>query len=337
MKYLKRFWQISSAPLICAVLGFAGAVCIVPFSGVMTALPLLPVCALLAGFVDMHPAAKATIFAVCGGMLGAGYSGEAFDIIVFAAICGISALLGHVTVNIFRDETKRFWAVLPLAAVVAIQLVFGGNIVSYVKAMQVSENYVNQHYDGADENVGKLEYHYLSGSWRREITSLPRAEAIGGLVVCDKVVQDNYVNKVERLLMAKKRTEIANVLRDAFPNGSFTVESEKIYGYPDGDVKITDNTDYTDKMVFVVYLGALTDGDGFLASAEEYREALIAAEVDVARVVFRGGGLGLYPMEEVNTGLPFTENKVKYNCGVVFDRLQDGLDRHFIKNIFLYN
>ena len=115
MKYLKRFWQISSAPLICAVLGFAGAVCIVPFSGVMTALPLLTVCALLAGFVDMHPAAKATIFAVCGGLLGAGYSGEAFDIIVFAAICGISGFLGHVTVNLFRDETKRFWAVLPLA------------------------------------------------------------------------------------------------------------------------------------------------------------------------------------------------------------------------------
>ncbi len=334
---LKRFWQTASAPLLCAALGFIGSVCIIPFSGVMTALPILPICAVAAGFLDLHPAAKTLFFAFCGGILGAGYSGDIFDIIVYAAVCGVSGLLGNVTVNMFRDETRRFWAVLPLAAVAAIQLVFGGNIISYINAKQVSDNYVNQHYDGNNETVGKLEYHYFSRSWRREISSLPHAEAISELVVCDKVVQDNYVNKVERLLMAEKRAEIANVLRNAFPDGSFTVEAEKIYGYPDGDVFISDNTDYTDRMVFVVYLGALTDSEGFLNYASAYREALMAADIDVAKIVFRGGGLGMYPMEEVYTGMPFSETKVKYNCGAVFGHLQDGLDKHFIKNIFLYN
>lgn len=332
----KHFWKTASAPVLCAALGFIGSAGIIPFSGVLTALPILPICAVAAGFLDLHPAAKTLFFAFCGGILGAGYSGDMTDIIVYAVICGVCALSGNAAANLFRDETKRFWAVLPLAATVAIQLAFGGNIVSYFNAKQVSDNYVNQNYDGADEVVGKLEYHYLTRTWRREVSSLPYPEAIGELVVCGEVVQDNYVNKVERLLMSKKRAEIANVLRKAFPQGSFTVEAEKIYGYPDGNVRISDTADYTDRMAFVVYLGALTDSEGFLKSASAYREALTAADIDVAKIVFRGGGLGLYPMEEVYAGTPFSETKVKYNCGAVFAHLQDGLDRHFIKNIFLY-
>lgn len=332
----KRFWNSASAPIICAVLGFTGSASIIPFSGVLTALPILPVCAVAAGFLDLHPAAKTLFFAFCGGILGAGYSGDMIDIIIYAVICGVCALLGNAAANLFRKETKRFWAVLPLAATVAIQLAFGGNVISYISAKQVSDNYVNQNYDGKDEVIGKLEYHYLTRTWRREVSSRPIPSAMGELVVCDEVVQDNYVNNVERLLMSEKRAQIANVLRKAFPDGSFKVEAKKIYGYPDGDVLIEDYTDYADRMVFVVYLGALTDSEGFLKTASAYREALMAADIETGKIVFRGGGLGLYPMEEVYTGMPFSETKVKYNCGAVFENLQDGLDRHFIKNIFVY-
>lgn len=329
-KIIKQLKEFNWSPVLCVILAFAGAVFITPFSGFATALPLLPLCALAAGYLNFNPAAKVIIFALCGALLRAGYSSDRFDIIVFAAVCGVSVLLGHFTAKLFRAKKYRFWAVIPLGIIFALQLAFGGNIVAYINAKNISDNYVNQTYDGCDETVGKLEYHYITRTWRREIQSLPTPVVKGELVVYKDYIQDNYVNKVERHLMSERRTEIANVLRAAFPNGSFTVESENIYGYPYSDISANDQSDDTEKMVFAVYLGALTDEEGFLNTAYLYRKAIEDAGIDYGNIIFRGGGHGMYPMEEVYTESLFDETRIKYNCGTVFAYMQKNLDKYFL-------
>ena len=335
-KFLKRFYDAAFSPLLCAVLGFIGALCITPFSGVATALPLLPLCALAAGFLKMNPTVKILFFALCGGLMRAGYSAEVTDILVFALVCAACVALGHYTVLLFKNKKYRFWAVIPLGVAFAIQMAFGGNLVSYINAKNATDNYVNSHYDGENEDVGGLEYHYISRTWRREIKSLPVPVVVGELVVCKDYVRDDYVNKVEAYLMTEQRAAVANALRAAFPDGSFKVEAEKIYGYPDSDIFTTDKADYTDRMVFAVYLGALTDQEGFLSTASLYRMALENAGVDAAQIIFRGGGHGLYPMEEVYFESPLQNTRIKYNCGSVFYPLQRELDKYFGNEQIVY-
>lgn len=335
-KLLKRFCKTAFAPVMCALLGFAGALCITPFSGMATALPILPLCALAAGFLEMKPGLKILLFALWGGLMRAGYSAEMTDILVFALVCAACAGLGHYAVVLFKNRKYRFWAVVPLGAAVAIQMAFGGNIVSCINAKILSDDYVNQNYAGENETAEGLEYHYISRTWRREIKSSPVPVVIGELVIYGDHIQDNYVNKVEHYLMTEQRAAVANALRDAFPNGSFKVEAEKIYGYPDGDVFTTDKTDYTNRMVFTVYLGALTDEEGFLNTAALYREALESAGIDAARIIFRGGGHGLYPMEEVYFESPLQKSRIKFNCGSVFYPLQRELDKHFGNEQLVY-
>ncbi len=336
---LKKIYGSLGSPVLCAVLGFIGAACIVPFSGILTALPLLPLCGIGAGFLKLKRGTKTAFFAVCGGLLAAGYSADAAKIIIYAIVCGLTALLCDYCITLFKNRKTAFWAVIPLAASVALQLVFGGNIITYSNALKVSDEYVKKNYaDSENEIIGGLEYDFITRTWRREVISKEYSDANGKLIVFDKTVSDSYAKKTEKLLMSEQRAKIANILRDAFPNGSFTVVSEKIYGYPDGSITYPDkSTDRTDKMVFAVYLGALTDSEGFLNTAAEYRQVLKNAGIDIGNVIFLGGGLGLYPMEEVYADMPFSSAKVKYNCGKVFERLQAGLDRHFIKDEFLYN
>lgn len=336
-KTLKRFYNTAGVHVLCGLLGFIGAVFITPFSGFATALPILPLCAVAAGFIKLDVKEKVLLFALCGGMLRAGYSAVIADIFVFALICGACGALGHYTVKIFASKKHRFWAVVPLGIAVAFQIAFGGNLVSYINAKTLTDNYVNQNYISGDQDIGKLEYHYLSRTWRREIKSLPIPEATGELVVSKKYVMDSYVNQVEQYLMAEQRSDIANVLRKAFPDGSFKVEAEKIFGYPNGRVYISDTADYSDKSVFVVYLGALTDKDGFLYTTSLYRQALEEAGVESVQIIFRGGGHGLYPMEEVYVSSLFEKKQtVKFNCGSVFYPLQRELDKHFGNEQIVY-
>lgn len=338
VKFKKIYGSLGS-PVLCAVLGFIGAACIVPFSGILTALPLFPLCGIGAGFLKLKRGTKTAFFAVCGGLLAAGYSADVLNIIVYTVICGLTALLCDYCITLFKNKKTAFWAVIPLGAVVAIQLVFGGNIISYSNALKVSDEYIKNNYENSEnEIIGGLEYDYVTRTWQREVISKEYSDANGKLIVFDKTVFDGYAKKTERLLMSEQRAKIANILRDAFPDGSFTVVSEKIYGYPDGSITYPDKSiDRSGRMVFSVYLGALTDSEGFLRTADDYRKALQNAGIDTKKIVFRGGGLGMYPMEEVYSHIPFDTAKVKYNCGRVFSHLQTGLDRYFIKDEFLYN
>ena len=317
-------------PTLCALLGFIGAVCITPFSGVITTLPLLPLCGLAASFLKLNIVIKILVFACCGAVLSAGYSGEPAYIILYAIICGVTVLLCEFAHKMLAKSKTRFWAILPVAAAVAIQTTFGGNIVSYINAKQLSDDYVNANYDGTDEVVDGLEYDFLTQTWRRNIYSLPKPEVIGNIVIGGEYIHDNYVDKVEQKLMEEKRAELASVLRKAFPDGRFTVASEKISGYPEGNVFISDTTDYSDKMVFVVYLGELTDRNGFLKIASAYNEVVMQSSFASSKVIFRGGGLGLSNMEAIYLNVPTVQSSVKFNCHNALSHLQYGLDEYFI-------
>ena len=336
---LKKLYKTLGGPVICALLGFIGAACIVPSAGVLTALPILPLCGICAGLLFPKRGVKTAFFAVCGMLISAGYAAEVPNIIIYGVICGATVFLCDCGISIIKKEKVRFCAVFPLGAAVALQLVFGGNLVTYFNAVNVSDNYIENTYeDSENEIIGKLEYDFLTRTWQREIVSKSYAEAHGMLTVCDKVVFDGYAKKTEYLLMDEERAKVAGILRKAFPDGSFTVVSERINCYPNGaTITYPDNTDRSEDMVFSVYLGALTDPEGFLKTCCEYRKALKNAGIDTDKIIFRGGGWGLYPMQEVYTDSPFCRAKVKYNCGNVFDRRQDNLDKHFIKDNFLYN
>ena len=335
---LKKLYETLGGPVFSALLGFIGAACIVPSAGVLSALPILPLCGVCAGLLPAKRSIKTAFFAGCGMLISAGYGAEVPYIIVYGVICGATAFLCDLCIALAKKEKLRFLAVVPLGAAVAVQLVFGGDPVSYFNAVNVSESYIENHYKNSEnENIGKLEYDFITRTWQREVVSKTYAEANGRLTVCDKVVFDGYAKKAELLLMSDQRAKVAGILRKAFPDGSFTVVSERINGYPEGSVTYPDNTDRSEDMVFSVYLGALTDPEGFLKTCSEYRKALKDAGIDTNKIIFKGGGWGLYPMQEVYNDSPFTEAKVKYNCGSVFKRMQDNLDKHFINNSFLYN
>lgn len=336
---LKSLYNTLGGPVICALLGFIGAACIVPSAGMLTALPILPLCGILAGLLAPKRSIKTAFFAVCGMLISAGYAADVPNILIYGVICGATAFLCDYGISLIKKEKVRFWAVFPLGAAVALQLVFGGNLVAYFNAADISESYIENHYkDSENEEIGKLEYDFLTRTWQREIASKSYGDAKGLLTVCDKVVFDGYAKKTEYLLMAEQRARIAGILRKAFPDGSFTVVSERINGYPDGTVTYpADMSDRNEDMIFSVYLGALTNPEGFLKTCSEYRKALKNAGIDTDKIIFRGGGWGLYPMQEVYTDMPFCQAKIKYNCGNVFDRRQDNLDKHFIKDNFLYN
>ncbi len=336
---LKSLYQTTGGPVLCALLGFIGAACIVPSAGVLSALPILPLCGMLAGLLSPKRSVKTALFAVCGMLISAGYGADVPMVVIYGVICGFTAFLCDFGISLFKKEKVRFWAVFPLGAAVALQLVFGGNLITYFNAVNVSGSYIEENYkDSENEEIGKLEYDFLTRTWQREIVSKSYGDARGYLTVCDKAVFDGYAKKTEYLLMNDQRAHVAGILRKAFPDGSFTVVSERINGYPDGTITYpADVTNKKDDMVFSVYLGALTDSEGFLKTCAEYRKALKNAGIDTNKIVFKGGGWGLYPMEEVYNDSPFREAKVKYNCGNVFERRQNNLDNYFIKDNFLYN
>lgn len=342
-RVLRKTVSLIGAPFICTLLGSLGAIFIIPFYGITTALPLLPLCALALGFVKINTTVKTLIFALCGGIFAAGYSANGTDILIYATVCGVSAFLGTLTVKMFKKEKVRFWSVLPLAAMVALQLCFGGNLISYIKANKAINNYVDQTYDVELFEIEHLRYDYISQMWRAQISSKVLIGTYADIIAYNDSVVDNYVNLVEEQIMGNTRAELANLLRSAFPEMSFTVVSEGILNF--GEYVIDENTLYkTDinDMVFSVYIGSLSDTDAFLKDCKNFRAVIEESDTSFGRVIFRGGGLGVYDMEQVYLKAPshlsLTDvSRVKYNCGTVFEHRQDKLDRHFIKNEFLYD
>ncbi len=332
-KVLNIMNSTTGATVLCALLGFLGSICMVPSSGILTALPLLPAIAVAAAFINLSVFTKAAIFALFGGLLNAVYFSSNIDIAVYAAVCGFSVLLACMAKNFFKNKKLRFWAVIPFAAIFALQMFFGGNIVSYIRSSSVLKNYVNLTYTGEYEKTSGMEYHYISRTWRINIVNKNDVTVKGSVVAHGDVATDNYVNRAEEHALSNLRTEIAGVLRKSFAGHSFNVVAEKLYGFNVKEPQAVNRKN----AVFCVYIEKMATPDEFLKLCNKYRNALNEANLSDVKIIFRGRTLAIYDMEEVYYPLNLKPAKVKYYCGAVLPFLQDRLDNYFADNTFKYN
>ncbi|MDD5916733.1 MAG: hypothetical protein PUC63_04300 [Clostridiales bacterium] len=328
--------------LIC-IAAAAGGVCIIPYSGIMTALPVLPLCACAAALIPGNPLLKGACFAAFSGVFAAAYYQSNLETLLFAAGAAATVLIAEYAVRLIRRSFKRpggkvliIPAAAMLAVTVAIQIFLGGSLPQYIKANIAITDYVNNNYRTGSETAGAVRFDRTDRVFKSEIVSAPTALCRGTVSFRGGLIYDNYVNSVENALTETPRSNLLAVLREAFPTGNFTLTAVSIEGYPDGSVTYGDTTDYSSRVHYTICFNRQTDAAGFAADAVKYRKALEAAGAEYASVTFLGGGLGTVVFRELHSRLDLIGNETVGYCGPLFTALQRDLDMHFAGNILKY-
>ena len=105
-------------------------------------------------------------------------------------------------------------------------------------------------------------------------------------------VIDNYRARAVNSLMSDARLKVQLALRDAYPNGKFSVVSAGISAFPEGKLDVSEQFSDLSRMSFDINVSTALTLDDFASLAGEYIRAVAKAGLRPAHIRVRGGNVG---------------------------------------------
>ena len=278
--------------VVCA-LAFVSAYMLLPKGGKWATLPFCIVCAVAAGFTRVKWLFSSIIFAISAYFVSSFFVGDFEFSVVCAAFSGVCCLVGCLAAK-FTESRKA------LAAVAAVFLVaigcaghfyLFGSPLSAFHASDTLEAYVSENYTDSVKTNG-LRYDRAKRLYFTEIYGTNNVTDICTLYSDGTYVIDNYRARAVNSLMSDARLKVQLALRDAYPNGKFSVVSAGISAFPEGKLDVSEQFSDLSRMSFDINVSTALTLDDFASLAGEYIRAVAKAGLRPAHIRVRGGNVG---------------------------------------------
>lgn len=300
MLYIK---QIS----VC-LLAFGGAGLILPECGIWSSFPFLAAAAVLAALIGCSKWLNLAFFGIFGYLLYSFFGSSFKQSLLAAALCLLASAVGLISVNLLKKKriiTIAF-AVLILAAQVAVHIYFFGDPVTALRSDSLLSSYAYSRFDTDAVTVGKTYFDRDSRLFRTDVYGNSDITEIRPIYCVNDRVVDSYTPYAELSLMSDKRLELQLLLREHYPDSRFTVAPGFISGYPDATVSPADTTDYSGRMHFSLFIPTEMSDASFVSLCHEYMNVIRQSGAGIRSVTYYGGKAGVYyrKLTLLNTVLP---------------------------------
>lgn len=277
------------------VLAFASAYMQLPRGGKWATLPVCIVCAVAVGFTRVKWLFSSIIFAVSAYFVSSFFVGDFEFSVVCAAFSGICCLSGCLAAKLAKSgkALPAVAAVFLMAISCAGHFYLFGSPLSAFPASDRLEAYVSENYTDSVKTNG-LRYDRAKRLYFTEIYGTNDVTNICTLYSDGTYVLDNYRTRAVNSLMSDARLKLQLALRDAYPNGKFSVVSAGISAFPEGKLDVSEQFSDLSRMSFDINVSTALTLDDFTSLAGEYIRTVAKAGLNPAHIRVRGGDVGKY-------------------------------------------
>ncbi len=280
---------------LTVIFAFAAAYMMLPKEGKWATLPICLICALAVGTVKIKWLFSAGIFAVTTYILTSFSVGEYIYAVISAAFAALTALAGCLAVWLCKKRKAGYIfaaAVVMIASCLLHFLLFGSPLKAF-RASDMLDDYIADTYTDS-VTVGGMRYDRKKMIFFVEAHGSNAVTEVRGIYCNGEKITDNYRGYAEISLMADARQKLQNTLREAFPDGKFSVVPKSVSGFPSGVIDVTTQIEDISLMSFDINVTTALTADDFTALGAKYIRVLAANGIHPASVRVRGGDAGEY-------------------------------------------
>lgn len=278
-----------------ALLACAAALSFRPSSGFWMMFPIYPLCVAAAAFLPSKRWHRGAFFLVLTTALNLVEQASVLDALPIIGTAFAFFVLAELAVWCFRRK-KAFpcviGAVLAVGCICTNALLFGDPFSAYAAQKKI-DAYIQQTYDLEDggHTFGRIRFDASSRLYTLTASRKQYPNETGELFLCGDYVVDHYRDVLEAQEMQAPADKLITALREAFPNGSFTVTRLGIDNFPSPDepYSIYQEKDYSGQVSYCIQLGGTTSYKKLLSNARKYIDVLSGAGVSYRKLIFTGG------------------------------------------------
>ena len=278
-----------------ALLACAAALSFRQSTGFWMMFPIYPVCVAVAAFLPSKRWHRGVFFLVLTAVLNIVEMDSLQDTLPIIGVAAAFFVFTELAVWCFRRK-KVFpcviGAILVLGCICTNALLFGDPFSAYA-AQKKLDAYIEQTYDTENGGhfFGRIRFDTSNRLYTLTASNERYPNETGELFLCGDFVVDHYRDVLEAQEMQEPANKLLTALREAFPNGSFTVIRLGIDNFPSPDESygIYQEKDYSKQVSYCIQIGGTTSYDKLLANARKYQDVLSGAGVSYRKLIFTGG------------------------------------------------
>ncbi len=279
--------------ILAVLISFAGTYLFLPWHGIISAVPFVVVCGIICTFIKTSEILKTMLFFVSPFVVALIMNESVLDSFVFGILCSSFYLLSYSARSLFKKGGVKCRTVSAFILLFALGL----HVFSNSTPWDVKENnnklidYIQYNYEREPLNVSEIKFDSIDRSY--SLYLIPNHDARNAFQVVLKdgeIIKDEYVAYTEKYNMLVGAGKITYVIREKYPDLKFSVESNRIFGYPFSvPASIEPKADYSKYMDYSVYFSSYNGVKEFADLAEQCYRALLTSGFGCRTITFYGG------------------------------------------------
>ena len=287
----KTLFESLSLPLL-AILACIAALNLRSGAGVWVSLPLYPVCVAVSCFLKVKFWQRVALFPLFTAVVCLGESDSPWDVLPYMGMSFLCLCLVTAGIYLIRKKQWKKGALgggLIALYLVASVLALGNPFTALSKGNMLNE-YIAAHY-GEGSHFTQVRYDTASGNYTVTAYNKKYPTETAEIFLQNDRVVDHYKVLVEKQATREQAQKITELLRNAFPNDTFSVTGVRVDGFMKGEDLYSPTTTAFDgdRMHFYVEIGAETSVEKYQEAVAWYRKILDASGLEYASVTVLGG------------------------------------------------
>lgn len=291
----ERFFQLKL--LLTVALAFCAALVFRRSAGVISMTPLAFLLCGAGAFIGISRYLKTAVFVLMVFILNTVELSDMKIAFIYSALCLLACVLFEYAAEKIKGKKKLGYAVAAfgLAVCISLSFLFIGNPFRAYKAQKMFDEYIERVYPESDNaalgrfDFSKVYYNYRTRAFASDGVSSSYPTETASLTTNGEIINDGFAPIMQSKIAEPYVLEMTMLLREIFPNDTFSVEYDGIAKLPGETLFSAAEGELHGSMNYIITIGGIQGAKEMLDRTEEYLNAIDRSELGYGRIIFRSG------------------------------------------------
>ena len=326
---------------LVVALAFVAALTFRRSAGIVAMTPISLLMCATAAFIGISEFEKYAVFGITVFAVNTVENDDINVAIMFTALCLLATILFGITAKMIKRGKKYGYivGVLCVLVCVGLNLIFVGNPFNAMNAKNKFTDYIEANYPQSENaylgnfEFSEIYYRYDTKAYVIDAVSDKSPTESASLTLGNEVIRDGFKSLMEQKLSEPYVLDIKSILRENFPDDSFSVNFDGFASLPDEQVLVSATGELKNNLYYEIILGGVQTGEQMRERVREYVNVLDESGVGYAKLIFKSG-IGNWQRRYVSIDPNHTSNRLKFEVGFVSKDTSNLFNRYLEKEIF---
>lgn len=283
--------------MLVVTLAFVAAIVFRRSAGILAMTPLSLIMCAVAAFVGVGVLTKCAVFGVTVFAVNTIENDDISVTLLFTALCLLAVFVLSIAASQIKKGKKYGYAVMIIGAVIcfSLGLIFVGNPITALNAKNRITEYTNTKYpESENAYLGNFEYsdiyyNYNTKAYTITAVSDKYPTEAAAITLGGNLLRDGFESLMEEKLGEPYILEIKEILRNRFPNDSFSVNLDGFALLPEENAFSSSNGELYQNIRYEIVLGGVQTADQMRERVNDYVKALDESGIGYAGLTFKSG------------------------------------------------